>query len=87
MNRYLLLDNEDQNARKESDRLADLAEYFESIEQVQFFQLGILDRETQELIRWDLCMHPTWYHPSGFSCKLLSDWFQALAIAGSGAIA
>lgn len=78
--RYILYSTNNNDILKEGV-LADLAKYFLQLESSHFLQLCVLDRETQQLIRWDLFMCPTWYYPLGESCQLLVDWLQSIAIA------
>lgn len=80
MNRYCLYGSSDDNIHCEGE-LIDLAKYFQSLQHSVFYRLAILDRETQQLIRWDRLMAQTWFYPLGETCQLLGDWFQAMAIA------
>lgn len=77
VNRYLLHGASEQNIEIDGE-LSYLAEQFLKLENSHFHRLFILDRETGELIRWDLFCSPTWYYPLGESCQLLVDWFQAI---------
>lgn len=78
MSRYSLFGSSDDNIHYEGE-LIDLAKYFRSLQGSVFYRLAILDRETQQLIRWDMLMAQTWFYPLGGTCQLLVDWFQAMA--------
>ena len=62
VSRYSLFGSSDDNIHYEGE-LIDLAKYFRSLQGSGFYRLAILDRETQQLIRWDMLMAQTWFYP------------------------